>query len=75
MMQLRDQLQNTCGRAIAVLSGNVLIEEVGRLDDVIVDAHQDHVVHLHAKGLPTARLARSKGDIAIFSPRNLHFNG
>jgi hypothetical protein len=26
------------------------LEHVGRLDDVVVDAHQDHLVHAHEPG-------------------------
>ena len=35
-------------RDVLVLRGQVVLEHVGRLDDVVVDADQDHVVHAHA---------------------------
>ena len=40
-------LVHDVGRDVAVLRGQVVLEHVGRLDDVVVDAHQDHVVDLH----------------------------
>ena len=38
------------GRLVAPLGGHVALEQVRWLDHVVVDADQDHVVHLH--GLP-----------------------
>ena len=35
------------GAAVLPLLGQVVVEERGRLDHVVVDAHQDQVVHLH----------------------------
>ena len=39
--------RTTLGTRSRYLSGHVVVEHVGRLDHVVVDAHQDHVVHLH----------------------------
>ena len=36
------------GRDVAPLLGQVRFEHVGRLDDVVVDAHENKVVDLHA---------------------------
>ena len=52
-------------RAILPLRGEVALPHVGRLADVVVDAHQDHVVHLHGqfssdvqrRGNPSTRCA------------------
>ena len=46
-------------------AGEVALPHVGRLADVVVDAHQDHVVHLHGqsssdvqrRGSPSTRCA------------------
>ena len=35
------------GRPIEPLRGEVVVEERGRLDHVVVDAHQDEVFHPH----------------------------
>ena len=40
-------LVTTCGASVAVLGRDVPLEHVGRLDHVVVDAHQDHVVDTH----------------------------
>ena len=40
---LADQLR----RDVLVLRGQVGVEQVGRLDHVVVHAHDDHVVELH----------------------------
>ncbi len=44
-------------RLVLQPGGHPPFEHVGRLDDVIVDRHQDEVVHLHVGFSP--RLARS----------------
>jgi hypothetical protein len=36
------------GRAVGPLLRDVVLEHRRRLDDVIVDAHEDHVVQVHA---------------------------
>ena len=43
------------GCELLVLGGQVLLEHVRRLDDVVVDAHQDQVVHVHARSPRTGR--------------------
>src|SRR5665213_1443924 len=35
------------GRALQELAGELVVEQIGGLADVIVDADQNHVVHLH----------------------------
>ena len=35
-------------REVDVLGREAAVEQVRRLDDVVVDAHQDHVVETHA---------------------------
>ena len=49
-------------RELLVLRGQVLLEHVGRLDDVVVDAHQDQVVHVH-RLLPRVRSRRRRRTI------------
>ena len=41
-------LEHHPGGAVLVLCGNVRIEHVGRLGDVVVDADQDQIVLVHA---------------------------
>ena len=50
-------VRTTRGAASAYLAGNPALEHVGRLDDVVVDADEDHVLDVHATG--TISLARS----------------
>ena len=38
-------------RDVLVLRGQVVLEHVGRLDDVVVDADEDHVFDAHARQL------------------------
>ena len=39
------------GRHVPVLGRQSPLEQVGRLDHVVVDAHQDHVVEIHRRSL------------------------
>ena len=39
-------------RDVLVLRGEVALEQIGWLDDVVVDAHDDHVVDLHGTSPP-----------------------
>ncbi len=39
------------GRDVVVLRGQMVLEQIRRLDHVIIDAHKNHVVHTHAAEL------------------------
>ena len=43
----RDVAPHHARRNVAPLLGQMRLEHVGRLDDVVVDAHQDQIVQLH----------------------------
>ena len=51
------------GHLVLPLRRHVVLVHVGRLDHVVVDAHQDHVVHLHGRVL-SARFGRSPKTVA-----------
>ena len=48
-------LVDDLGREVPVLGGKVALEQVGRLDDVVVDTDDDHVLGAHR--VPLRRLA------------------
>jgi len=54
-------LAHRLGRELHPLVGEVALEQVGRLDDVVVDAHQDQVVcsHRNPPGFSDAHVSLS----------------
>ena len=59
------------GRDVLVLRGEVLLEHVGRLDDVIVDADQDEVFGAHGRSIRarTCGLTLASGTFRAMSRR------
>ena len=57
---LRDQ--------VLALLRDVVLEHVRRLDEVVVDAHEDHVVHLHGAALQIGFGRRDDGTQGASEP-------
>ena len=49
-------------RVVHVLLRQVVLEHVRRLDGVVVDADQDHVLFVHGRSLPSVRIRSSRSD-------------
>ena len=52
-------------RQVLVLGGQVAVEHVGRLDHVVVDRHQDHVLDLHRETPCRDAWASADHDVAV----------
>ena len=59
LLDRRRRPSRSCGAWSLVLGRHVAVEHVGRLDDVVVDAHQDHVFGVHGFP-PVAAAPRSR---------------